>query len=155
MVHVTCDQAGVHTPTEWLLQLPGAATHYHLVATYATVDHQALTPGIAARVSLKKITLVSWTRGRGLYFTCFVSLMARVYILVRASHFQRMDVGSSKQRPCRRQGLVLRQTGINGFYLKLLGDNKLWRKKHQSTASKMSFFQDNILLLSKLNIVCR
>ena len=86
------------------------------------------------------------------YLLC---LAARVYILVRASHFQRMDVGSSKQRPCRRQGLVLRQTGINGFYLKLLGDNKLWRKKHQSTASKMSFFQDNILLLSKLNIVCR
>ena len=79
MLHVTCDQAGVHTPTEWLLQLPGAATHRPLVATYATVDHQALTPGIAARVSLKKITLVSWTRGRGLYFTCYVSLLVCIF----------------------------------------------------------------------------
>ena len=53
--------------------------HCPVVATYATVDHQALTPGIAARVSLKKITLVSWTRGRGLYFTCFVSLLVCIF----------------------------------------------------------------------------
>ena len=43
MLHVTCDLAGVHTPTEWLLHCEEVPVLLlTVVTTYATHQHQAL-----------------------------------------------------------------------------------------------------------------
>ena len=99
MLHVTCDLAGVHTPTEWLLHCEEVPVLLlTVVTTYATHQHQALLGKQQGRRDsqrrVKKITLVSWTEAR-IIFYLFCPLSCVWIYSGPGFSFEGMDVGSS------------------------------------------------------------
>ena len=137
MLHVTCDQAGVHTRTEWLLQAPAPGDVRRVpvqprvllltvVTTYATDQHQALLgkqQGQPAQSQENNLGFLD--RGEDYILPVLSRSCVWIYSRGRDSHLKGCRCWK-QQRPCRRQCLVFRQTGINGFYLKLLRVNKLY-----------------------------